>query len=171
MRHIEDLDGKDLLRLLHIYALNWLAHDGCWFLGIEEDTGQETARKYNNKAWEKFSPVEARRILEFLGRKPGEGLDVLAEALGFRLYAAINKQEVVRVDERKLVFRMNECRVQTARRRRNLPDYPCKQAGIVEYSEFARAIDPRIQTRCIACPPDEHPAEWFCAWEFELKDI
>jgi hypothetical protein len=34
-----------------------------------------------------------------------------------------------------------------------------------------QAIDPRIQTRCVACPPDprgqEHEGIW-CAWEFTL---
>lgn len=170
MRRIEDLDRDQLLRLLRVYAQNWLAHDGCWFLGIEEDLGQPTARKYNNRAWERFSPAEARRLLEFLGRKPGEGLDALEEALGFRLYAAINKQETIREGERRLIFRMNECRVQTTRKRKGLPDYPCKEAGIVEYTQFARTIDPRIRTRCIGCPPDPHPAEWYCAWEFTLED-
>lgn len=168
MRRIEDLDRDRLLELLRIYAMNWLAHDGCWFLAIEEDAGQETARKYNNKAWKRFAPVEARRILEFLGRKPGEGLEALAEVLGFRLYASINEQEVIRVDERRLVFRMNQCRVQTTRKRKGLPDYPCKAAGVVEFTGFARAVDARIETRCVACPPDDHPAEWFCAWEFEI---
>ncbi|MEA3495043.1 MAG: DUF6125 family protein, partial [Bacteroidota bacterium] len=30
-------------------------------------------------------------------------------------------------------------------------------------------IDPRIKTECIACPPDKHPKEWFCAWKFILE--
>jgi hypothetical protein len=38
----------------------------------------------------------------------------------------------------------------------------------VEYAEFARAVDPRIQTRCIVCPPDDHPDDVWCAWEFSI---
>jgi len=70
------------------------------------------------------------------------------------------------VDDKKIIFRMNQCRVQLARQRKNMPDFPCKSVGLVEYTNFARAIDPRIQTRCIACPPDEHPSDYYCAWEF-----
>ena len=65
---------------------------------------------------------------------------------------------------------MNECRVQSARKRRGLPDYPCKSAGVVEYTHFATGMDPRITTECIGCPPDPHPEEWYCAWRFRLAD-
>ncbi|MGD8555326.1 MAG: DUF6125 family protein, partial [Anaerolineales bacterium] len=57
-----------------------------------------------------------------------------------------------------------------ARHRKGLPDFPCKQVGLVEYAGFASTIDPRIQTRCIACPPDPHPDSFWCAWEFTLPE-
>lgn len=60
--------------------------------------------------------------------------------------------------------------MQTTRRRKGLPDDPCKEAGLVEYTEFARAVDPRIRTGCLGCPPDPHPDDWYCAWEFTLED-
>ena len=79
--------------------------------------------------------------------------------------------EVFIVEEQpeSFVFRMDECRVQQARMRKGLPDYPCKSAGLVEYSYFARAIDERIVTQCIGCPPDAHPPQWFCAWRFTIE--
>ncbi|MBN2358244.1 MAG: hypothetical protein JXR83_02245 [Deltaproteobacteria bacterium] len=168
MRTIEDLDVNGLRDLLGVYAKNWLAHDGCWFQGIERELGLVAAQRYNNAAWERFTVIEAQRILQFLGRQPGEGIDALAEALGFRIYASVNRQRIVERDQRHLVFHMNECRVQVARRRKGLADYPCKSAGIIEYSGFASAIDPRLRTRCIGCPPDPHPDDWWCAWEFTL---
>ncbi|GAH01778.1 unnamed protein product [marine sediment metagenome] len=30
--------------------------------------------------------------------------------------------------------------------------------------------EPKIETNFICCPPDPHPEEYFCAWEFILKD-
>ena len=38
--------------------------------------------------------------------------------------------------------------------------------GLVEYTSFAEIIDNGIKTKCIGCPPDKHPDEWFCAWKF-----
>ena len=60
--------------------------------------------------------------------------------------------------------------VSVGRQRKGLADYPCKSAGMVEYPFFARAIDPRIRTECVGCPPDPHPQGWFCAWKFTLEE-
>jgi hypothetical protein len=79
-------------------------------------------------------------------------------------------QEVVDISDARCVFRMKDCRVQSARKRRNLPDFPCKSVGIIEYTGFARTIDPRIKTRCLTCPPDPHPPDIWCAWEFTLEE-
>jgi hypothetical protein len=86
------------------------------------------------------------------------------------MYARLNTQEVTELSSNRAVFVMRECRVQAARRRRGLPDYPCKTVGLAEYAGFARAVDPRIQTRCIGCPPDVHSDDRWCAWEFTLRD-
>jgi len=161
------MDYKDAL--IADFAKLWLAHDGLWFQAVESEYGMEAAIKLDGIAWGKFSPIEAGRILARIGKEPGGGLDVLEEALGQRLYAFINKQRVVEKSDTKIVFEMNSCRVQDARRRKGLPSFPCKEVGIVEYSTFAKAIDERIETRCLRCPPDEYNEEYWCRWEFSLK--
>jgi len=62
---------------------------------------------------------------------------------------------------------MDEGRVQEARRRKGLPPFPCKPAGMVEFRTFAEAIDPRISTTCLHCPPDAS-GDRYCVWEFTL---
>jgi hypothetical protein len=164
------LSKDELIDLLEDAAKNWLAHDGLWFLAVEQAFDLETAIRLDAEAWEQFTVIEARRIMARQGIAPGGGVPALAEALRFRLYAYLNVQESEVVDERTLIFRMNGCRVQATRRRKGLPDFPCKPVGLVEYAGFARTIDSRFRTRCIACPPDPHPEEFWCAWEFTLGD-
>ena len=166
---ITDLDRDELLAFLENAAKNWLAHDGLWFQAVEEEFDLETAMELDGRAWEKFTVVEARRIMQFLGLEQGGGIPALAHALDFRLYALLNEQEVVDISDTRCVFHMRDCRVQSARRRKGLPDFPCKQVGIIEYSGFARTIDPRIRTRCLTCPPDPHPEDTWCAWEFTME--
>lgn len=167
---LKELSKEELQELVVDAAKRWLAHDGVWFQSIEAKYGMEMAIEMDRAAWEKFTVIEAKRIMDRLGLAPGGGLPALKQALQRRLYAYVNRQEIIEVDERHLIFRMNDCRVQSARQRKGMPDFPCKTVGQVEYSGFAATIDPRIKTRCLTCPPDEHPAEYFCAWEFYLEE-
>ncbi len=54
---------EDLLRALEMFAKNWLAHDGCWFLAAEERLGMEAAIELDERAWERFAATEANRIM------------------------------------------------------------------------------------------------------------
>ena len=165
----KDLPKEELLRVMADFAKNWLAHDGLWFQAVEQRLGMDAAIELDKKAWEKFSPIEAQRIKKRLGMPDRPGMPGLVQALGFRLYAFVNRQEVVEATDKRCVFQMNACRVQEARRRRGLDDFPCKEVGIIEYSTFASTIDPRIKTKVITCPPDPHPDHFWCSWEFTLE--
>ncbi|MDH3543913.1 MAG: DUF6125 family protein [Desulfuromonadales bacterium] len=166
---LKDLSKEELISIIVDDAKNWLAHDGLWFQAVEQQYGIDTAIEIDTAAWEKFTVVEAKRIMARLGLEPGGGIPALVECLKHRLYARLNLQESVEVSDARVVFRMVDCRVQSARKRKGLPDFPCKSVGLVEYAGFARTIDPRIKTNCIACPPDQHPAEFWCAWEFVMS--
>jgi hypothetical protein len=165
----EDLSREDLLKLLDVYAKNWLAHDGSGFLALEERFGMETAIEMDIRSWERFSVAEAERIMRAFDIPQGGGLEALEKALGYRLYAGVNEQAATWTGDGALEFRMIECRVQSARRRKGLPDFPCKPVGVVEYGYFARAIDPRIKTECLACPPDP-VGEAYCSWRFTIDE-
>lgn len=165
---LEDLSREDLIKLVEMYAKNWLAHDGGWFLAAEEKFGMETAIELDTRAWACFSPLEARRIMQAFGIAEGGGLEALEKALSYRLYAAINRQAAERVRGDTLRFRMVECRVQQARQRKGLPPFPCKSVGLVEYAQFARAVDPGIETTCVHAPPDA-VTDSFCEWEFKRR--
>jgi hypothetical protein len=185
MKHLAKLLGFDMLdgipepllamepaklqELRQRVAKNWLVNDGVWFQTIEFSEGMNEAKRCNDSCWAHFSPFEAESIREQLQLGENPGLEGLKRALAFRVYANINTQSITEELPQSFVFQMNACRVQDARKRKQLPDYPCKSAGLVEYTYFARAIDSRITTECIGCPPDAHPDEWYCAWRFSIE--
>lgn len=163
------LSREELLRALEAFAKNWLAHDGCWFLAAEERDGIKTAIELDARAWERFAGVEARRIMETFGIPPRGGLGALERALALRMYALVNEQHVEwSADRRTLRFVMDRCRVQETRTRKDLPPFPCRPVGEVEFTTFAHTIDPRIATRCLHCPLEPN-ARGACTWEFTLK--
>jgi hypothetical protein len=167
---LRQCDKETLIDLLEDAAKNWLAHDGLWFQAVEARFGMETAIDLDRQAWIHFTRIEARRIMARHRIAPGGGLAALETALPFRLYARLNEQSLQRIDERTLRFEMNTCRVQVARKRKGLPDFPCSPVGLAEYAHFAHTVDARIRTRVIACPPDPHPIEFYCAWQFTLQN-
>jgi hypothetical protein len=168
---LRKFNKEQLIDMLEDTAKNWLAHDGLWFQAVEGNYGLEKAIQLDGEAWERFTVIEARRIMKRHGIAEGGGLPALEQALKLRIYAHINEQSIIWLNEHTLRFEMNDCRVQSTRKRKGLPDFPCKTVGLVEYAGFAQTIDPRIKTRCIACPPDPHPETFFCAWEFSIEDL
>jgi len=129
----------------------------------------EIAIDLDARSWKLFASAEARRIMTTFNIPAGGGLEALERALSLRLYAVVNSQRTEWSDDRKrLHFFMDVCRVQEARRRKRLPDFPCKSVGSVEFETFASTIDPRIRTNCLHCPPDAAPGQ-YCGWEFTIE--
>jgi hypothetical protein len=149
-----DMTQQQFREQLAELAKRWLAMDGLWFQAAEQKYGMDAAIELDKEAWRRFSPIEAKRIMKSLGIDPGGGLDALEKCFGYRCYAYINTQEITRPSPDKLVLKMVACRVQDARHRKNMPPFPCKQVGVIEYETFAKTIDPRIEVICLACPPE-----------------
>jgi hypothetical protein len=166
--NLKKMSKEKLLEAIDATAVNWLANDGVWFQTVEKQFGMDTAKRCNDTCWSRFSPYEAYRIKTLLDLGEPPGLEGLKIALGFRLYARINRQSIEDIDATQFIFRMNDCRVQSARKRKGLDDYPCKSVGMVEYPFFAASIDRRIKTECLGCPPDQHTEDWYCAWRFSI---
>lgn len=164
-----DVPKERMFEIIEAFGLNWLALEGIWFQEVESKHGMNEAKRCADSCWAWFSPFEAWSVKRLLKLPDQSGIDGLRRALQLRLYARIGKQTVIEESPDSIVLQMNECRVQSARKRKGLNDYPCKSAGLVEHTNFARTIDPRIKTECVACPPDDHPEDWFCAWRFSIE--
>lgn len=168
MSAYDEMNREELLEALKMFAKNWLAHDGCWFLAAEEKLGIASAIELDTVSWARFAAVEARRLMEAFHIPEAGGLPALDAALGRRMYGLINAQRTEWSEDRScLRLVVDVCRVQEARRRKGLADFPCKSVGNVEFTTFAHTIDPRIQVRCLHCPPDT-AEEQYCGWEFMM---
>lgn len=167
----EQMSREELLRALEMFAKNWLAHDGCWFLACEGAVGLQKAIDLDKEAWRQFATVEAHRIMQTFGMPQNGGLKALEQALNLRMYSLINAQHTEwSEDGQCLRFTMDICRVQETRRRKGLPDFPCKPVGEAEFTTFAETVDGRIRTRCLHCPPEALEGK-YCAWEFRMEEI
>lgn len=95
-------------------------------------------------------------------------IDGLKQALQLRLYANINEDEII-INDNVLTYRVLDCRVQNARKRKGMDFHPCKEVGIIEYSVFAKAIDSRFECDVVSFYPDITDETCNCSWRFTLK--
>ncbi|WP_455497796.1 DUF6125 family protein [Coprobacter sp.] len=168
MDQLEQLSKKELIELVRIFAKNMLALDGVWFQSIEAKHGMDEAIEHDRNAWRKYTVTEARRIKTFLNLPEKAGIEGLKIALDFHFNAFLNKTEVA-IDADTLVYRVVDCRVQTARRGKGMPLHPCKSVGIIEYTYFAKEIDCRFDCETISCFPDITDPDCACCWKFTLR--
>ena len=166
---LKALSREQLERLIEIYCKDWLAIDGVWFQSVERKLGMDEAMEHDVAVWKQFTVIEAKKIKDFLSLPQRAGLEGLEQALRLRLYANINRDEILR-EGNTLLYRTLDCRVQTARSRKNMPWHPCKAVGEVEYSGFARVIDDRISCRAVSCYPDKTDDSCACSWLFTLEE-
>ena len=166
-KSIYDLPREKLLELCTNFAKNWLAMDGLWFQAVGRDSGMDKAMEYDYTVGEQFTQIEARRIKKLLDLPDRAGLEGLAQALAFRLYAPLNEDSIV-MEGNTLTYRVHNCRVQSARFRKGMPFHPCKQVGVVEYDGFAKVIDDRITAEVVSCYPDITIPDCACVWKFTL---
>ena len=162
------LTKEELIELIIIYAKDWLAIDGVWFQSLEREYGMDEAMRHNCRAWEAYAPLEARRLKEFLKLDEHPGLDGLARALKLSLYSFLNKYEIF-IDGDTLIYRFLDCRVQTARARKNMPFHPCRPVGLLQNIGFAKTIDDRLTCECLSCFPEITDDTCSCSWKFILN--
>lgn len=167
---LESYTREQLIELLEITAKDLIAIDGTWFQSLEREQGMDTAMEHDRNAWKRFVPSEARRLRTFLGLDEHCGLEGLARALPLRCTSLANEWEIIWEDDGSLVFRITNCRVQNARARKGMEFHPCKSVGILEYGEFARALDDRLRCECVSCFPDITDETCNCAWRFWMEN-
>jgi len=150
-------------------AKNWLAMDGLWFQVVEQVYGMDAALAMDREVWEKFAVIEALRIKERLALPKNGGLDAVETAFKNRLVSLLNTLEILRPDEKTLIVTTKTCRVQAARKRKGMAEFPCRSVGMVEFPVFARTIDSRVMTTCLSCPPETLSGSPYCSWKFTLE--
>ncbi len=164
------LPKSTLIDLLKIYSRNWQSLDGLWFGNVEAGFGLEAARRIDLKNWEKQALLEARRIKNVLNLNEG-GLGAVLKVLSlmsWQLTAPLFKIESE--TPQRVVFFWDRCAVQESRVRNGKPLFPCKTMKLTLLSGIARIAEPRTSVRCLACPPDPHPKNYWCRWELTIPD-
>ena len=80
----EDLDEfskEQLIDYIEDLSKNWLAIDGTWFQAVEKEFGLEKAIELDIIQWDRFTVIEANRIMKRFNIRENGGIPALIEAL------------------------------------------------------------------------------------------
>jgi len=168
-RLIAEIPSDKVADFVFLHLRDLWAVDGLYFLGIEERFGTEAATEIDRKVWEVMGKIEARRLKKFLGLEGGD-IPTMMKALRHSGWALDLEDKEVEVEDSRAVIRNINCRVQNTRIRKGLGVFPCKNVRWGFLKSFAREFNSDIVVNCIVCPPDEHPDDLWCEWEFVLRE-
>ena len=161
----DSLPRETLVELAKMFFRNSRIVDGLWFQKVEDEFGLDAAVKLDQQVWEIHAQGEAKRIKDTLDLKE-EGPEAVLKALKYTL--SMDTPEIEESGPDRIVIRINNCPVHEARARKGRPQFPCKEQGLTIYPAVAKEIDPRVKVRCLMCPPDPHPEDVWCRWEFTI---
>ncbi|MFA5101687.1 MAG: DUF6125 family protein [Candidatus Thermoplasmatota archaeon] len=160
----EKLPDYIFLQLRNLWAV-----DGLYYLGIEERYGTEVATSIDANVWEVMGKIEARKLKEFLNLTTTD-LPSMMKALLHSSWALDLEDKEVSISKNHAVIRTVRCRVQHTRKSKGLKEFGCKPVRFRFLKAFAKEFNPDIIVKCTVCPPDTHPENLWCEWEFIHKE-
>jgi len=166
---ISQLPKEKIFDYIFMQLRNLWAADGLYFLGIEELYGTEVATKIDAQVWAVMGKIEARKLKEFLGIT-GADIPSMMNALQYTTWALDLEDKKIMIKKNHAVIWNVRCRVQNTRVNKGLKEFGCKPVRFGFLKAFAKEFNPDIVVKCTVCPPDVHPENLWCQWEFTYKE-
>jgi hypothetical protein len=167
-KRLTALPKEQLTDFLFLHLRNLWTVDGLYFLGIEEAYGTKVATRIDARVWEVMGKIEARKLKQFL-HITGDDIPSMMKALQYTSWALDLEDKEIVVEKNHAVVRNVRCRVQSTRREKGLGEFGCKPVRYGFLKAFAKEFNPAIVVKCNVCPPDPHPENLWCEWEFFCK--
>ena len=142
--------------------------DGLYFLGIEKKFGTEAATEIDADVWAVMAKIEAKSLQRMF--KIGENVNIptIMNLLRKTSWALDQPFKTIELSNKRAVLSIDRCRTQEKRLSKELGEFPCKKVRFGYLQNFAQTLNPNAEVNCVFCPPDRHPQNVWCKWEFRL---
>jgi hypothetical protein len=159
---------EKLLELFFFQIRNLWRVDGLYFLGIEKRFGTEASTEIDAEVWEIMAQIEAKNLQRTFNVGESPSIPEIMNLLRLSSWALDQPFKTIEVSENRAVLSINRCRTQEARLSKGLCEFPCKKVRFGYLKKFAETLNPAVEVKCLVCPPDPHPKDLWCKWEFRL---
>ena len=160
------LSKNELLEYIDMLQKNWWNLQNNYILYINNEYGEEAAVKADAHCFPANARVQMYRLRKMFGLK--DDLQSLMDAMALSTIWANADYDILKLDKEKFRIKVTNCHQQVRRLEDGLGEIACKPAGIAICEAAARVINPTTRVTCLVCPPDEHPEDVWCEWEFEI---
>jgi hypothetical protein len=155
-----------LIDFIDMLQKNWWNLQNNWILHINTEYGEEAAVKADGRCFSANAKVQMHRLKKMLGLK--DDLQSLIDAMVLSTIWANGDYDLSRIDERTFRIKVTNCYQQVRRLEDGLGEFGCKPAGVAICEAAVKVIHPEASFKCLVCPPDQHPKDVWCEWEFRL---
>jgi hypothetical protein len=159
---------EKLLDCFFLQIRNLWRVDGLYFLGIEKRFGTEAATEVDAGVWEVMAAIEAKSLQRMFSVGENPDIPTIMDLLRKSSWALDQPFKTVEVSGQGAILSINRCRTQETRLSKGLNEFPCKKVRFGYLKNFAETLNPKVEVNCIVCPPDKHPKDLWCKWEFTL---
>ena len=163
---LKKMDMEKLLDYFFLQIRNLWRVDGLYFLGIEKKFGTEAATEIDAGVWEAMAGMEAKILQKMFGIDEKPDVPTIMGLLRKSSWAMDQPFRTVEIGSKKAILRIDRCRTQETRVSKGLEEFPCKKVRFAYLENFAKTLNPEIRVDCVVCPPDKHPKDSWCKWEF-----
>jgi hypothetical protein len=158
-------------RLLDFFFLqirNLWRVDGLYFLGIEKKFGTEAATETDADVWEVMAQIEAKNLQKMFNIGENPDVPTIISLLRKSSWALDQPFKTIEVSDKRATLGVDRCRTQETRLSKGLGEFPCKKVRFGYLKNFAKTLNPKVEVNCVVCPPDRHPKNLWCKWEFTI---